>query len=188
MTQLGKNVLFWITTRMFSLWEEQFCSQLCKHGLQNWKCKACFDFVQVILENLPSQICKTMIKIILKGRCVSKPHIKASNCSVIPFKPKMFDGSELLSYFNGICCNQADFCSALFRHSHFLIQNLHLHPIKYMLLDCMPKSNSEFLQRQPREKTVGSGGDITEPLFLTSQNIVPSRTWHLWRKDLYFLT
>lgn len=80
---------------------------------------ACFDFVQVILENLPSQACKTMIKIIFKGRCVSKLHIKASNCSVIPLKPKMFDGSVLLSYFNGIFCNQADFCSALFRHPHF---------------------------------------------------------------------
>lgn len=91
------------------------------YGTENVFCfrKARFDFVQVILENLPSQICKTMIKIFLKGRCVSEPHIKASNCSVILFKPKMFDGSVLLSYFNGICCNQADFCSALFRHSHF---------------------------------------------------------------------
>lgn len=54
-------------------------------------------------------------KIILKGKLV----LKASTCSVIPFKPKMFDGLVLLSHFNGIYCNQTDLCPALFRHSHF---------------------------------------------------------------------
>lgn len=111
---------------MFSLWGDVKSNYVPNFANMDYRTEnvfcfrqARFDFVQVILEKLPSQICKTMIKIILKGRCVSKPHIKDGNCSVIPFKPKMFDGSVVLSYFNGICSNQADFCSALFRHSHF---------------------------------------------------------------------
>lgn len=56
-----------------------------------------------------------------------------------------------------------------------LNQNLHLHPIKYMLLDCMSKSNAVFLQIQSQQETVGSGGDNMESPFLGFQNIIPSR-------------
>lgn len=58
----------------------------------------------------------------------------------------------------------------------FLIQNLHLHPIKYMLLDFMSKSNSALLQRQSQQETVDLSGDNMESRFLSSQDINPLGT------------
>lgn len=81
--------------------------------------KTCFDFVQEITWKSALPNPQKYDKIILKGKHASNAHLKASNFLVIAFKPKMFDGLVLLSYFNGICCNQADLCPALFRHSHF---------------------------------------------------------------------
>lgn len=170
MTHFGKNVLFKINTKMLSLRGDVRSNSIPNFANTDFSTEKALCFRKhclalskkcLALPNLRKQD-----KIILKGKLV----LRASTCSVTPFKPRMFlmvwCFCHILMAFTVTRQIYAQFCSDL------LIFNP-----RFASTSNKVYAVSLYIRKQFSETVVWGRGS-TEPLLLTAQDIITPRTIH----------